>query len=415
MARHDAEGTRAVESALLWLSQDPAAFAWALGRIAPESALAKVLRRAGLPVPPQGAADGIARALARLPHLPQQLARLLLECAPQTAATPLPAPAAAAEFDPASAPPERWRLALCENLLLGNAAGAQEIRALHALLGERLAPAPEPASATHRRRVPAPRTARTKPKTPTPQETLAQTQDQLAGLQQELTSERTRRRELAEELEAARATSRADRTRATDFKKRLAAARDPSERERALEDAAAQAQHELSVLTQKFRLIEEERDDLRACLEDSDRFNALPAENVASFRSRPLLSEELALGGRIAADGRAFRILVVGGGEPQHRHREKLAEYSEVLGFLADWRMAEYVSWHRELDKLRADMRNRFDALVILHYNRTTFTRHARGICDEAGHKPCMTCRYEGFTSLRASLRECLRQLLERP
>ncbi len=414
MARHDAERTRAVESALLWLSQDPAAFAWALGRIAPESALAEVLRRVGQPVPPYGAAEGIARAVARLPHLPKQVARLLLEHLPQTEATPLPVPASAAEFDPTSAPPERWRLALCEYLLLGNAAGAQEIRALHGLLGERLASAPEPAPATDRRREPTPRAARAGPRTPTPQETLALAQAQIAGLQQELASEHGRRRELAEELEAARAASREDRTRATDFKKRLAAARDPSERERALEDAAAQAQRELGVLTQKFRLVEEERDDLRACLEDYDRFHSLPAENVASFRNRPLLPEEVALGERIAAGGRAFRILVVGGGEPQYRHREKLAEYSEVLGFLADWRMAEYVSWHRELDKLRADMRDRFDALVILHYNRTTFTSHARGICDDAGHKPCMTCRYEGFTSLRASLRECLRQLLER-
>lgn len=195
------------------------------------------------------------------------------------------------------------------------------------------------------------------------------------------------------------------------MKRRLAEATDPGEREKALAESAARAEHELGVLQQKFDLVQEERDDLRACLEDYDRFLALPQEEVPSFRSRPLLPEELEVKAAVAAAGRRRRVLVVGGGEPQYRHRDKLTEYAEAMGFEAEWRMAEYVSWHREIDKLRADMKARFDAMVILHYNRTTFTRHARGICDEAGHKPCLTCRYEGFTSLRATLRECLRQL----
>ena len=76
--------------------------------------------------------------------------------------------------------------------------------------------------------------------------------------------------------------------------------------------------------------------------------------------------------------------------------------------------MAEYVSWHKEMDKLATDMRTRYDALVILHWNRTTFTRKAREVCNQAGQKPCITCYYEGFTSLRETLQECMRQLLAR-
>jgi len=110
--------------------------------------------------------------------------------------------------------------------------------------------------------------------------------------------------------------------------------------------------------------------------------------------------------------GRSFKVLVIGGGEPQHRHLDKLEEYAEVMGFESDWRMAEYVSWHKEMNRLGTDMNTRFDALVILHWNRTTFTRKAREICNEAGHKPCITCYYEGFTSLRETLQECLRQLI---
>ena len=74
--------------------------------------------------------------------------------------------------------------------------------------------------------------------------------------------------------------------------------------------------------------------------------------------------------------------------------------------------MAEYQAWHRAMDGLRRDMQERYDALVILHWNRTTFTRKAREICDSGGAKPCLTCHYEGFTNLRESLQECLRELL---
>ena len=66
----------------------------------------------------------------------------------------------------------------------------------------------------------------------------------------------------------------------------------------------------------------------------------------------------------------------------------------------------------REMNRLATDMNTRYDALVILHWNRTTFTRKAREICNESGQKPCVTCHYEGFTSLRRTLQETLRQLL---
>jgi hypothetical protein len=76
--------------------------------------------------------------------------------------------------------------------------------------------------------------------------------------------------------------------------------------------------------------------------------------------------------------------------------------------------MAEYVSWNKEMKRLKQDMEKNYDALVILHWNRTTFTKNARAICNAKNQKPCITCHYEGFVNLRQTLQECLGQLLRR-
>ncbi len=399
----------ALESGLFGLSKDAPALAWTLQRLLPAPALEQLLRQAGAPRANMPAA-ALARLLVSRPRIATALALAILEHAPAAPAAPAPA----AETNGA----ESWRELLRESLASGNAAGIEAARGLHQALGDSLPPAAAPSA-------PAPAAVRKAgtPRRRSPRAAAEHGGDagaetaraEIAKLQQELAQERERRRELAEQAEQARAEAREERARATALKRRLAAATDASERERSLAEAAAQAQRDLGIVQQKFKLVEEERDDLRGCLEDHDRFQSLPEEEVPSFRNRPLLAEEVELSARLAGVGRSFRVLVVGGGEPQHRHREKLVEYAEALGFTAEWRMAEYGSWHRELAKLDADMKSRFDAMVILHWNRTTFTRHARTICDAAGHKPCLTCRYEGFTSLRTALRECLRQLLERP
>lgn len=220
--------------------------------------------------------------------------------------------------------------------------------------------------------------------------------------------------ELKEELVEAESERRVAEQRATDWKKRLAATAEASEREQLLLRETEEARRDLHLAQQKVELLSFEREDLRAVLEDRDRFDQYREEEVPSFRNRPLLDKENQLAARLMDAGAKFRILVVGGGEPQYRHRDKFEEYAEVMGFVGDWRMAEYVSWHKEMDKLATDMNTRYDALVILHWNRTTFTRNAREVCNKAGQKPCITCYYEGFTSLRETLQECLRQLLER-
>ena len=248
------------------------------------------------------------------------------------------------------------------------------------------------------------------------QEQLKAARQEAAALQEELGQERRKRQAEDQERSAARAAAEAERQRATELKQQLAASNSASDRENALEAEMRELRQQVHILGQKVQWLEEERDDLRGVLADHDRFDELPDEEIPSFRDRPLtqLETELAaaLEERKAAGGPAFRVLVVGGGQPQHRHQDKLVEYAEVMGFQAHWRMAEYQAWHRALDGLRRDMQDRFDALIILHWNRTTFTRKAREICDSGGAKPGLTCHYEGFTNLRESLQECLRELL---
>ena len=248
------------------------------------------------------------------------------------------------------------------------------------------------------------------------QRRLKESGGEVARLQDELGRERKRRHDLAEQLDGLRQELAELRQRLAERKRQQAEAKTPGERERELQQQFAELRHELQILQQKFEIVETERQDLRAVLEDHDRFLEQEPEEVASFRERPLQPEERELAARLTARAQAgvprYRVLVIGGGEPQLRHRDKFLEFGEVLGFAGEWRMAEYTSWQREMERLENDMRQRFDALVILHWNRTTFAHHARAICNQVGQKPCLTCHYHGFTSLRRSLQETLRQLL---
>jgi hypothetical protein len=247
------------------------------------------------------------------------------------------------------------------------------------------------------------------------QNRLHQSGREKSELEKELHKERARKGELQQHLQDAVAQAQEEKQRATDLKHKWHSSSSASKREETLLIKAEEAQHDAHVALQKLHLIEEERDDLRGVLEDYDRFLHLPVEDVPSFRERPLLAKEVDMQARIAQFKRPLRILVVGGGEPQFKHVDKFQEYAEVMGFSGEWRMAEYVSWHLELSQLKRDMMNQFDALVILHWNRTTFTRKARGICNTSGQLPCITCNYMGFTNLRETLQTCLEQMLNRP
>ena len=244
---------------------------------------------------------------------------------------------------------------------------------------------------------------------------LGRAKQEITRLQEEVGTAHRRHQHAKENLDEAKSQAREEHQRAVDFKRKLSKSSSPAKREATLRAELEAVSKQLSLTSQKFEMIEIEREDLRAYLQDHDRFNTFVEEEVPSFRNRPLTAEEVELGELISkAKSATPRILVVGGGEPQFRHLDKFKEYAEVLGFSGSWRMAEYESWHKEMTQLSKDMESNFDALVILHWNRTTFTRKAREICNIKGQKPCITCHYEGFVSLRQTLGTCIRQVLRR-
>lgn len=405
-----------LDSALLFLSREPSSLALLLERFLAPAKLAELAQSSGHRKPGNHApALQVAEVVGQHPRLRKAAVTALLAALPEAPAAPDGAVGIAEDVDPALL--LSW---LAYDLLQPDADARQRVLD-HVVAWESQVPlamdvpadqdrgkgpvkatAPETAKATEEDRLGALK------------EQLLEARRELGRLEEDLGRERKRRTELKEQVAEAQAERLDAEARAAGWKKKLAASTEASERERGLAEDAESARRQLHVAEQKVDLLAWERDDLRACLEDRDRFDAVREEEVPSFRNRPLLDKEQDLAARLAERQRAFRILVVGGGEPQFRHRDKFLEYTEVMGFQGDWRMAEYVSWHKEMDKLATDMRTRYDALVILHWNRTTFTRKAREVCNQAGQKPCITCYYEGFTSLRETLQECMRQLLAR-
>lgn len=400
-----------IDSALLFLSRDPAQLSCLLEWFLPPRSLSELAtaggqRRAGRLQP----SLALAEVVEKHPKLRHSMASALLEQRPN--AEPLAEPATDS-LDGVSK--ERLLASIYEALSAAHLSDWQRIPALIDRFQSHLQAAEDALAPTTSER------ATNKPKQTTApvadpvdklKNQLSSLRSQNATLQEALGKEHRRKQELLEQLESARSERRIAVTRASELKKQLAESSNASQREQLLVDEATDARQEQRIAEQKLELLVYERDDLRACLEDLDHFDSLAEEEVPSFRNRPLLDKEMQLAQQLSDVGRSFKVLVVGGGEPQFMHRAKLEEYAEVMGFASDWRMAEYVSWHKEMDRLGTDMNTRFDALVILHWNRTTFTRKAREICNQAGQKPCITCYYEGFTSLRETLQECLRQLI---
>lgn len=405
-----------IQSSLLEISRDPAHLERALLLFLPKSTLQKLAKGAGrrLPGRPDPAAQ-LAGLLPKQPRLAQQVAEAM-------------ATALAAED---TSGPEGATSALAQWMLQKDHTGEDFAPLLKACAEEPTAEERRAPRQTQEHAKPSAKAmpeltedlaaevaiAREQKDNQRLKEQLAQVRRILSERQDELGLLRKDLRQAEENLERADAERRDAEHRASARKRQLQDATASSDREEQLELALESARRELNIEQQKRQMIAEESEDLRACLEDRDRFDAFAEEEVPSFRNRPLLDKEKELAQNLAQyaqSGAHFRILVVGGGEPQLRHQDKLQEYAEVMGFESNWRMAEYTSWHKEMDRLGSDMNTRFDALVILHWNRTTFTRRARKVCDDAGHKPCLTCYYEGFTSLRETMQTCLKQLLGR-
>ena len=416
-----------LDSALLLLSRKPKPLAALLGHYLPPSTLQSLARQAGRRRP--GRPDHADQIADVIPHMPK-LRQAVIEKLGPVLQSDVPAVPEShwADTDPASFSAAARTATLAACLTAEDPEQWDKAAELLDLWEEFLAahPCPEPVAeasaassarpATTKnvvREMSSEQKARLRQKEEKLQEQLLDARHEVASMEERLGSERQRKARLQSRLEEALAAAEQERMRATDFKRKLLETSDSSEREAVLRQEADECRHKSSILQQKLQMVEEERDDLRGVLEDYDRFATAPDEEVPSFRDRPLTEPERELTERMQAQtGFTPRILVVGGGERQHKHRDKLSEYADVMGFHSHWRMAEYQSWHRELNTLERDMRERFDALIILHWNRTTFTRKAREICDRDGAKPCLTCYYEGFTNLRESLQECLRQLL---
>ncbi|MFK5955005.1 MAG: hypothetical protein QM477_01015 [Planctomycetota bacterium] len=408
----EVQGKGALDSALLFLSRDVALLAGLLERFLNPTTLQALTKVAGRRK--AGSLSLAVQVSAILPQHPK-----LRRATVQALWDALPVAARKMEFrleDAAQQTPEALLEALAADLVLAQADARSRVQE-HLLAWQEWIPIArdeivKPVS--HKEKPDVVSGQASQGKAAGLKQQLLKARRAQAHLEEEIGRERKRRTELQEQLVDAVSECREAEARAANWKKKLADTSSASEREKALVDEAEDARQRLHLAQSKLDLLSWERDDLRACLEDRDRFYALEEENVPSFHNRPLLQKEQDLAIQMAATGLPFRVLVVGGGEPQFRHRDKLQEYAEVMGFHSTWRMAEYVSWHKEMDKLGTDMNTRYDALVILHWNRTTFTKKAREVCNQAGQKPCITCYYEGFTSLRETLQECLRQLLGR-
>lgn len=411
------------ESALFALARDPqtlaALFRAALGpALLAEQASHLARRRAN-----ESSEDALAHAFLENKRARKSLVAAVLGCLP---ACELPAGDWDAEGLLPHIRPTTVRAALRASLLACDGeeesttdALAEQLQAWEPWLGE---PPAEQVGAS-RRPTPKPPPRRAQRPSPSAEKDLAEKKRQLKlaekranDLGQQCSDVSKRLEKEKANHEKAKAQVKFEKRRSTQLKQQLRAARSPSDRLQKAEGQARDARHDLVVLERKFELIQAEVDDLRGVLEDMDLYLAQPEEAVESFRGRPLPAQEQALAetleGRGIAGAGPFRILVVGGGEPQYRHKDKFREYAALLHFEGKWRMANYTSWQNEMKRLKREMRDRFDAMVILHWNRTTFTKNARRICNDEGQRPCVTCHYEGFVSLRKALQETLRQLL---
>jgi hypothetical protein len=235
-------------------------------------------------------------------------------------------------------------------------------------------------------------------------EELERLRRELDELRRRLGEANENNRKLQAALQAEDQARREADRRAAEHKRQKEEALAPSEREVELRKALEEARRETQTLREKVEVLEEE-----VALTNQ------PDEEPATSRGGE--DEEVALAPRVhaftAKRGRKPAILVIGGARKQYSHRAKFEALKERLGFEGDWEWADYEGWHRRMKSLRNDMDRRYDALVILHWNRTTFVENAREVADRAGRLQ-RTVQYRGFLSLRKAILELLRYLVER-
>ena len=184
--------------------------------------------------------------------------------------------------------------------------------------------------------------------------------------------------------------------RAARFKAQLDSARSASEREAALEAELAKERQRADIEASKLEIVEYQLD----LLEQEDESNA---ETQIIHENDPVPERVLQY---VEQHGSPPRILVVGGAGKQRTHRERdFAELKARLGIAGEWRFADYGSWHRELPRLRNDIRNRFDLVFVLHWNRTTFVQKMHDEARAADAR-VRTVPYRGFLSLEKAVRE---------
>lgn len=184
--------------------------------------------------------------------------------------------------------------------------------------------------------------------------------------------------------------------RAARHKHALDETRSASEREARLEEALVKERQRADIEAAKLEILEYQLDILE---QDEDP----GGETQIIHDNDPVPGRVLKY---IEKAGSAPRILVVGGAGKQRAHRERdFTELKERLCIDGEWRFADYTSWHRELPRLRNDIRNRFDLVFVLHWNRTTFVQKMH---DEAraAEARVRTVPYRGFLSLEKAVRE---------
>ncbi|MGH7150216.1 MAG: hypothetical protein ACREIU_05945, partial [Planctomycetota bacterium] len=211
-------------------------------------------------------------------------------------------------------------------------------------------------------------------------------------------------RALEEEVRRGSDARREADRRAAEHKRVKEEALAPSERETALRGELDAARRQGELLGEKLEWLEEQ---LALAQQEEEEAPAKPAETA----------EEETLAGRAAAfaarRGRRPSILVIGGARKQYSHKPKFDALKARVGIEGEWEWADYDGWHRRMQRLRHEMDRRHDGLVILHWNRTTFTEKARETAERADrlHR---TVQYRGFLSLRRGLLDLLKQILDR-
>ncbi|MFG0316126.1 MAG: hypothetical protein ACF8XB_02540 [Planctomycetota bacterium JB042] len=220
-------------------------------------------------------------------------------------------------------------------------------------------------------------------------------QRELSELQQRLGDKNREYDLLHKEWETLKGDLRVAFNRAARFKNALDEAKSASERENELKSELVRARQRADIADMKLEILEYqldilEQDEPEEAPADATEDDALP-ERVLAF---------------VEAVGRPPRVLVVGGAGKQRTHRERdFRRLVDTLGVEGEWRFADYTSWHRELPRLKNDMRDRFDLVFVLHWNRTTFVQKMH---DEAraANARVRTVPYVGFLSLEKAVRE---------